>query len=161
MIRSIRTVAIATALCATCLRAAATLPVTEGTAPDCSGASASIGVIWPPNHSMVPITIVGVTPANDSTLTIAIKSIYQDEMVNSIGSGNTAPDGDGIGTDTALVRAERSGPGTGRLYFITFTATNSVGQCTGTVNPYVPHDQGQGYMPVDTGLRTDSTVIPN
>ena len=32
--------------------------------------------------------------------------------------------------------------------------------CTGTVMAYVPHDQGQGFIPVDTGERYDSTVVP-
>jgi hypothetical protein len=61
-----------------------------------------------------------------------------------------------------MVRAERAGPGSGRIYFISFTATNSIGlQCTGTVEPFVPHDQGQGFTPIDTGLKFDSTVVPN
>ena len=164
MLRSIRTLAITAALCATCFQAAATVPVnpppSETSAPDCSGAAASSGVIWPPNHSMVPIQIVGVSDPNGLSFSIVVTGIQQDEAVDATGSGNTAPDGSGIGTDTAYVRAERAGPGTGRLYFISFTATNSIGlQCTGTVQSFVPHDQGQGYTPVDTNLRVDSTVV--
>jgi hypothetical protein len=111
---------------------------------------------------MVPITIMGVTDPNSLSFTIAITGIQQDEAVDATGSGNTAPDGSGIGTDTAYVRAERAGPGTGRLYFISFTATNSMGlQCSSAVQAFVPHDQGQGFTPVDTNLRVDSTVVPN
>ena len=166
MLRSIRTLAITTALCATCFQAAATIgtepPPSETSAPDCSGAAASSGVIWPPNHSMVPITIMGVTDPNGLSFSIVITGIHQDEAVDATGSGNTAPDGSGVGTDTAYVRAERAGPGTGRLYFISFTATNSIGlQCSYTVQATVPHDQGQGFTPVDTTLRVDSTVVPN
>lgn len=129
-----------------------------GTGPDCSGAAASDGVIWPPNHSMVPESIVGVTDPYGLATTITITGIQQDEPVETDGSGNTEPDGSGVGTSTAYVRAERAGPGTGRLYFISFTATDSTGaQCTGTVQAYVPHDQGQGFVPVDTGKRYDST----
>ena len=129
--------------------------------PDCSGAAASQGVIWPPDHKMWPITLVGVTDPNGLAVQISVTSIYQDEPVNALGSGNTAPDGTGVGTSTAYVRAERSGLGTGRYYYITFTATNSVGlQCTTTVTPYVPHDQGQGFTPTDTGQQYDSTVVP-
>jgi hypothetical protein len=81
--------------------------------------------------------------------------------VNALGDGNTAPDGGaGIGTSTALVRAERSGLGTGRYYYITFTASDSTGaSCSKTLLTYVPHDQGQGILPTDTGLRFDSTMI--
>lgn len=131
-----------------------------GYGPDCSGAAASQGVIWPPNHSMVAETIIGVTDPYGLPTTIAITGIQQDEPVETNGSGNTEPDGSGIGTSTAYVRAERAGPGTGRIYFISFSATDSTGgQCTGMVQVYVPHDQGQGYVPTDTGQRYDSTQV--
>jgi hypothetical protein len=138
-------------------------PPPTTTTIDCSGATLSQGVIWPPDHSMVPETIMGVT--TDSTLMpvmIKITGIHQDEPVNALGSGNTAPDGSGIGMSTAYVRAERAGPGTGRIYFITFTAGDGSGTQCGpiTLQANVPHDQGQGFNPVDTGQRYDSTVIP-
>jgi len=134
----------------------------SGSGPDCSGAAAGLGVIWPPNHTMVTESIVGVTDALGLATTITVTGIQQDEPVNAIGSGNTAPDGSGVGTSTAYVRAERAGPGTGRIYFISFTATNTQGaQCSGMVQAFVPHDQGQGFTPVDTGQRYDSTVVPN
>ena len=135
-----------------------TSTVTTGSTPDCSGAAASAGVIWPPDHKMVSETIVGVTDPFSLSLVIVVTSIMQDESVAAIGSGNTSPDGAGIGTSTAQIRAERAGPGTGRIYFISFSATNTQGaQCTGTVNVFVPHDQGQGFTPIDTGERFDST----
>ena len=125
---------------------------------ECSGAAAS-DVIWPPNHKMVPITIVGLPDPDNTGVTIVITGIQQDEPLQVNGSGNTQPDGSGIGTDTAWVRAERAGPGTGRIYFISFNATNAQGaSCSGTVQTYVPHDQGQGFHPTDTGARYDSTA---
>jgi len=131
---------------------------------DCTQAVASQGVIWPPNHTMVPETIMGITtdPSLGSIpITINIDSIRQDEPVNALGSGNTAPDGKVVETNTAYVRAERSGPGTGRLYFIGFTASDGMGDtCSGEVQVQVPHDQGQGFIPVDTGQRYDSTQVP-
>lgn len=135
---------------------------TGSSGPDCSGAAASQGVIWPPNHTMVAETIIGVTDPFGLPTTILVTGIQQDEPVETDGSGNTQPDGSGIGTATAYVRAERAGPGTGRLYFISFSATDSSGaQCTGTVQAYVPHDQGQGFVPTDTGQRYDSTLSVN
>jgi len=134
----------------------------SGYGPDCSGAAASLGVIWPPNHTMVTESIVGVTDAFGLPTTITVTGIQQDEPVEANGSGNTAPDGSGVGTSTAYVRAERAGPGTGRIYFISFTATDTQGlQCSGVVQANVPHDQGQGFTPVDTGQRYDSTVLGN
>jgi hypothetical protein len=131
-----------------------------GSGPDCSGAAASLGVIWPPNHTMVAESIVGVTDPDGLPVSITVTGIQQDEPVNALGSGNTEPDGAGVGTPTAYVRAERAGPGTGRIYFISFSAMNSQGaQCTGVVQAFVPHDQGQGFTPVDTGQRYDSTVV--
>jgi hypothetical protein len=131
---------------------------------DCSGAALSPGVIWPPNHTMVALTVVGVTThPNYMPVTITINSIYQDEPVNALGSGNTAPDGSGVGTSTAYVRAERAGPGTGRIYFITFTAKDAGGiECTSPapLQAVVPHDQAQPLPLVDTGQHWNSTVIP-
>lgn len=129
-----------------------------GSGPDCSHAAASEGVIWPPNHSMVAESIVGVTDPYQSPLTITITGIEQDEPVEVHGSGNTEPDGSGVGTPIAYVRAERAGGGTGRLYFISFQASVlSNVQCSGMVEVYVPHDLGQGFVPTDTGQRYDST----
>jgi len=132
----------------------------SGSGLDCSGAAASLP-LWPPDHTMVPETIVAVTGGSGQP-TIKVGSIVQDEPVDALGSGNTAPDGSGVGTSTAYVRAERAGPGTGRIYFISFAATDTAGgSCTGIVQVFVPHDQGQGFTPVDTKERYDSTALPN
>ena len=126
----------------------------------CGGAAASVRVIWPPDHKMVKETILGVIDPSHLPTTIKIIGIYQDEPVEALGSGNTEPDGSGVGTPTAYVRAERAGPGTGRIYFISFTATNTLGaQCSSAVSVWVPHDQGQGFNVVDTGKRYDSTAL--
>lgn len=119
---------------------------------DCSTASASPGLLWPPNHKLVPIQISGVAG------TITVTSIFQDEPVHSPGSGNTAPDATGVGTSTPSVRPERQGGGNGRVYHISFTATAANGgTCTGTVKVGVPHSQGQG-DPIDGGPLYDSTL---
>ena len=140
--------------------------VTEGgggSTLDCTNAVASVGMIWPPDHSMVTEQIWGVTDdPGAGGVTITINTISQDEPVLTDGSGNTQPDGV-IQNPIAYVRAERSGPGTGRLYFINFTASDGMGNtCSNTVQVQVPHDQGQGYVPIDTGNRYDSTMVtPN
>jgi hypothetical protein len=86
-----------------------------------------------------------------------------DEPTNTSGDGNTAIDGAGVGTDTAEVRAERTGdkkvPGNGRVYHIGFTADDgNGGSCSGTVSVGVPHDQGKNTVLVDDGPLYDSTV---
>lgn len=129
--------------------------------PTCSNATPSAALIWPPNHKMVDVSIDGVTDPHNLPFTINITGIQQDEPVNSVGDGNTEPDGAGVGTTMAQVRAERSGIAVdGRLYFISFTAKNSAGAtCEGTVTVGVPHDRGQASLPVDNGQRYDSTAI--
>jgi hypothetical protein len=127
--------------------------------PICGGAAASVRVIWPPDHKMVKETILGVMDPSHLPTTITIMGIQQDEPVEALGSGNTEPDGFGVGTPTAYVRAERSGPGTGRIYFISFMATDAQGACMAAVSVWVPHDQGQGFNVVDTGKRYDSTAL--
>lgn len=126
--------------------------------PDCSGATASRDVLWPVNHKMVAIEIMGVTDPDGDPLTITIDSIFQDEPVSGIGSGNTAPDGAGVGTTMALVRAERSGEGNGRVYHIYFTATDAFGNnCSGKVLVSVP--LAIPFAAVDDGPLFDSTLI--
>ncbi|MFQ5598069.1 MAG: hypothetical protein ACE5GK_08465 [Nitrospiria bacterium] len=128
------------------------------TPPDCSGAASSTARLWPPNHKLVTIDIQGVLDPEDDPINIRIASITQDEPVNGVGDGNTAPDGFGIGASSAQVRAERSGKGNGRVYVIGFHAEDGRrGACIGQVTVGVPHDQGKGSVPVDDGQIFDST----
>jgi streptogramin lyase len=113
--------------------------------PDCSEAEASISCLWPPNHKMVSVSILGVTDPDGDPVTIEITSITSDEATASeLGAGGAkhAPDADGVRTDTASLRAERSGNSNGRVYVISFTATDGKGgECEGKVAVNVPHDQ--------------------
>jgi hypothetical protein len=110
---------------------------------------------------MTAINIFGVTDLDGDAFTLSIDSIYQDEAVNSSGSGNTAPDGEGIGAATAWVRMERDGGGNGRFYHITFTATDTSGSsCSSTVLVNVPMNRGGNGAAVDDGPLFDSTAMP-
>jgi hypothetical protein len=127
--------------------------------PDCSQAAPSVATLWPPNHNMVNVSILGVTDPDGDPVTITITRITQDEPVNGLGDGDTGPDGAGIGTSTAQVRAERSGRGNGRVYCISFTADDGKGgTCDGSVKVGVPHNQGKGKVPVDDGQNYNSTA---
>jgi hypothetical protein len=132
-------------------------------APICSAATASIDTLWPPNHKFVPVDVLGVVDPDGDPITITVDSIFQDEPTDTFGDGNFTPDGRGVGTATADVRAERSGskevPGDGRVYHIGFTADDGrAGQCSGEVSVGVPHDQGEQDAPVDGGAEFDSTL---
>ena len=127
--------------------------------PACDNATANPDRLWPPNHKFVPIAIDGVTDPDGDMVTITIDSIFQDEAVTARGSGKSAPDGRGVGTSTAEVRAERVGGGNGRVYHIGFTATDGLGaSCAGTVTVGVPSRPHK--PPVDDGPLFDSTVVP-
>jgi len=127
--------------------------------PSCEGAVASPDTLFPPNHRFVKIAISGVTDPEGDPVTITVDSIFQDEAVDAPDSGNTAPDGRGVGTENAHVRAERVGTGNGRVYHIGFTATDKLGgSCSGVVNVGVPINQGG--VAVDDGPLFDSTETP-
>jgi len=131
--------------------------------PECTGAYPSSDLLWPPNHKFAAISVLGVTDPDGDAVSLVIDSIFQDEPVDAAGDGHTTPDGQGVGTDTAAVRAERSGskkvPGDGRVYHIGFTAEDvHGGTCSGEVLVGVPHDQGKGKTPVDGGALYDSTT---
>ena len=115
--------------------------------PVCDNAVASTEILWPPNHKMNDITIEGVTDADGDTVTVTISSIFQDESTNDLGDGDQAPDGDGVGTDTAQVRAERAGINEndgGRVYHISFNADDGNGIEHGSkpCHPGIGYDKG-------------------
>ena len=118
---------------------------------DCSHATASPNLLWPPNNKFVAIQISGIPDPGGPTAAITVTSIFQDEPVTK------GPDATGVGTSTPSVRAQRDGGGDGRVYHIFFTASGNGGSCTGAVTVGVPHDQGPNGGPVDEGPLYDST----
>jgi len=129
--------------------------VSTNSPPVCSEASPSVETLWPPNHKMKNISVLGVTDPDGDDLTITIDSIFQDEPVPGPGKKHS-PDGSGVGTDTAQVRAERLGGENGRVYHIGFTADDgNGGMCSGEVTVGVPHNKKS--TPIDDGTIYDST----
>jgi hypothetical protein len=126
--------------------------------PGCEGATAGTRQLWPPNHRLATVGIEGVTDADGDPLAITITSIMQDEPVTEIGDGNSCPDADGLGGETAELRAERSGLGDGRVYHIAFTADDGEGgSCSGEVTVCVPHSRRSGRRCVDQGALFSAT----
>ena len=126
--------------------------------PFCGDAYPSEMYLWSPSHRFHDISVLGVTDPDGDAVTINIDAIWQDEPVLGPGSGNTAPDGMGIGTNMAWVRAERMAGGDGRVYHIYFTATDSHGAtCSGEVQVAVPHNRNN--LPVDGGPLYNSTAV--
>ena len=107
---------------------------------------------------------MGVTDPDGDPITITITAITSDEVTaTDEGSGGAkhAPDADGVSTDTASVRAERSGNGDGRVYAISFMAEDGRGGvCESSVTVNVPHDQSIEDCPaIDSGQNYDATQI--
>ena len=124
--------------------------------PQCAAATSSPATLWPPNHKMVEMTILGVTDPDGDPVTITVDGVRQDEPINGSGDGNTSTDASGIGTSSAFLRAERSGNGNGRVYTVLFTASDGRGgTCQSNVTVCVPHDNGSSC--VNDGPLFDST----
>ena len=115
---------------------------------DCSTAVPSLETLWPPNHKLVPIDVLGIIDPDGGEITFSIDGIFQDEPVNGDADGNTRPDATGIGTAAASVRAERAGNGNGRVYTLLFTASSDGGaRCAGSVEVGVPKSRNRDAVP--------------
>lgn len=127
--------------------------------PDCSAAQASPPDLWPPNHEMHSVDVLNVNDPDGDDLTLTVTRITQDEPVDERGDGATSPDGVGVGTETAFVRAERAGLRNSRVYEISFRADDGHGgSCTGSVRVCVAHDQGEHAECIDDGQTYDSAL---
>lgn len=109
--------------------------------------------LWPPNHKLHLITLTGATDPDGDPVALTVTGVTQDEPLNGLGDGDTSPDATpGPTAGQAYLRAERSGIGDGRVYRISFTGSDGRGgTCAGTAIVGVPHDQGKGKIPVDSG----------
>jgi hypothetical protein len=153
--------------------------------PSCAAAKATPALLWPPDHDFVPVAISGVSDPDGGAVAIAVTGVRQDEPVSD--DDDDDDDGGGHhhrGTDghrdcddgghhhahgpapdavlkgsQALLRAERSAHGNGRVYHVSFRATDAAGaSCTATVKACVPHDRSRPCG--DGGPLYDSTLTP-
>ncbi|TAL24928.1 MAG: hypothetical protein EPN94_06350 [Nitrospirae bacterium] len=102
-------------------------------------------VIWPPNHKYVKVVpSVNVNDACVAAVNVELVSATSSEPDNGLGDGDTAND-IMVNTDgTISLRAERSGTGNGRVYMITYKATDFAGNATvSSATAIVPHDMGK------------------
>jgi len=110
--------------------------------PIISGISDHLAPLWPPNHNMVPINLDYTTTDNCCGTITNVLQISSNEPVDGLGDGDTAPDWMIIDEHKILLRAERSGKGTGRVYSINIVSTDASGNSsTQMVTVAVPHDQ--------------------
>lgn len=121
------------------------IEVVDTRSPEIRSAMATPPTLWPPNHKMTTVAItMDVTDICDATTTCRIISAASNEPANAQGDGNTSPDWRITGALTVELRAERAGPGSGRIYSITVQCADASGNtATREVLVTVPHDQGK------------------
>jgi hypothetical protein len=117
-----------------------TVTVNDTEPPVVSAATVDTPTLWPPNHQMVPIT-VNYT-ATDNCPVNCVLTVTSNEPINGLGDGDTAPDWVIIDAHHLLLRSERSGKGSNRVYTITVTCTDASGNAVvRTVTVTVPHSK--------------------
>jgi len=97
--------------------------------------SVSPTALWPPNHKLVQISAtITVQDVCDPSPKVELVSIVSNEPDNATGDGNTSDDIQEAEYGTRDVkfklRAERRGPGNGRVYTVTYKATDGSGNAT-------------------------------
>jgi hypothetical protein len=127
--------------------------IDEETIPPEISLSVTPNILWPPNHNMIPISpVVTVIDNCDSNPQVQLKSITMDEgditntfdpnYDSTVVDGKTLGDIQVDGSGNIYLRAERSGTGDGRVYTITYTATDASGNSTtASATVTVPHNQ--------------------
>jgi hypothetical protein len=125
-------------------------------------------VLWPPNHELVPVNATWQTGdvCDPEGVRVELVSVTSSEPDDVTGTSDGATSADiqsaDIGTSdpTVLLRAERLGTGSGRVYELYYRAIDSSGNATpafGVVT--VPHDQGQGPEPLLMRLEPTSSGV--
>jgi Tol biopolymer transport system component len=105
-------------------------------APAITQITATPNILWPPNNNAVPVSVaVLVSDDSDPAPACRITGVTSNEPVGANVWQMTRP----LALD---LRAERFGQGSGRIYTLTVTCTNSSElSSTTTVAVTVPHDQ--------------------
>ena len=131
---------------------ASKVTVVDTTPPIIQSVVAQPNTLWSPDHKLVPVSVTATaTDVCDASPKCKIVSITSNEPILGPGSGNTDPDwiitepGPAVSPATlgVLLRAERAGGGTGRIYTINVSCSDGSGNTTaGNTTVSVVHDQG-------------------
>lgn len=97
------------------------------------------GLLWPPNHKLVPVRFyVNVVDRCDPKPRVVLTSATSNEPDDARGGGDGHTKGDIQGADigmsdySILLRAERNRKGDGRIYSISYSATDDSGNQSST-----------------------------
>ena len=114
-----------------------TIEVSDTTQPQITRIAAAPSVLWPPNHRMVPISVMvdAVDNCDPSPVVKIIKVISNEPDIPF------APDWEITGAKSLNLRAERLGKGQGRIYTIVVQCKDMSGNVsTASVDVAVPHN---------------------
>jgi uncharacterized protein len=113
---------------------AATVTVSDTTPPTITSVTPSATSLWPPNKRMAPVTIaVNAVDVVDTHPVCRVSKVSANE-------GSSA-DWSIASADTVLLRADRNGAGSGRVYSVTIACRDASGNvAAGTTRIVVPHD---------------------
>ena len=126
------------------------------TTPPALSVAASPASLWPPNHRLVAVQAqVAATDVCDPAPALALVAVASSEPDDApgMGDGNTRNDIQGADVGTADfgfdLRAERAGTGPGRVYTVSYAASDHSGNSTAaTSTVVVPHDESGVVEPV-------------
>jgi len=114
-------------------------------------------VLWPPNHRLIDTQATVVATDVCGTTAVLLLSVESSEPDDGEGDGSTGNDIQGAEPGSAdhefMLRAERAGGGTGRIYTAVYAATDASGNTAEAAGySFVPHDQGGSTDPVDLSV---------
>jgi N-acetylneuraminic acid mutarotase len=124
----------------------------QDTLPPAIQVSAEPRWLWPPNHRLVPVSVMWAPlDACDPSPTVSLVSVESSEPDDAEGNGDgkTTDDVQVVADDLLQLRAERSGSGQGRVYTATYRASDVSGNVTeATLTVGVPHNVGGSSEPM-------------
>jgi hypothetical protein len=134
--------------------------------PDVSHAVPTQSIIRRLDRKLDTVGVCGVVDPEGDEVTITITGVTQDEPVAGLWDGDKGPDAFGVGKDQVQLRGEcipgtPDNPANGRVYSISFRATDSLGASTsGKVKVMVPASLKWDAVAVEDKDRYDSTKDP-
>jgi hypothetical protein len=116
------------------------------TTPPTLSVSPTPHMLWPPNHKLVTVQVTAsVADIADPNPVVTLLSATSNEPDSGLDSEDIPNDIGIINDQTFQLRAERSDQGNGRIYTITYEATDASGNSTtATATVTVPLNQGIG-----------------
>jgi hypothetical protein len=107
--------------------------------PNCSAARASVPVLWPANDQFIPVAIEGVTDLNGDPVQVRVTRVTTDEYNPDPYECDAEHTPDGL-----QLRAAHDAMGNGRVYTVSFEATEPSGlNCRGQAIVCVPKSSQQ------------------